>query len=497
LTASCQHPLFSVRGEKKETMAMDQQLSDDAQEVAVVTVNDGVAEAKTRADSSDDESPSPSVNSSVIATAVAVEEPEVSDPPAEVEQSKTDVESEIESGDEDEVKVSITDVAVNTSVAEEEGAAVAVAAVKEVTVERKQVARTPSALRDADLTLQVERLSVMLGNVQEQNNLLVDQNKELTNTLRRLTRIIRAACGSAAKDGSGYQAVAAGRAAVNVPAKDAALLRAIMAAPSQEQPESSKESEAAAASDDAVDYESYFADGTQGDEAPVKKEETDAAAYSSDEEGIVEMDNNDNSMETTTLDLISADEAIMLTIGNLRNQIESMEDERCEFLQTIVGMEAKHEEYCRIDEARTIKIQCLQEAYHAAVREKEEVTKSLQQHRTQQNLANAVLGGIEEEGVGAKVAETSTSTVESNRARLSGVFRTFSAVSNFATAAVAASARGDEAKPAESTNGTSVSAGTSSYNARSSRARALFLDGMKANKASAEPNLISYVSDEE
>jgi hypothetical protein len=494
LQASCQHPLVSVREEKKETMAMDQQLSDDTQEVAVVTVNDGVAEAKKRADSSDDESPSPSVNSSVIATAVAVEEPEVSDPPAEVEQSKTDVESEIESGDEDEVKVSITDVAVNTPVAQEE---VAVTAVKEVTVERKQVARTPSALRDADLTLQVERLSVMLGNVQEQNNLLVDQNKELTNTLRRLTRIIRAACGSAAKDGSGYQAVAAGRAAVNVSAKDAALLRAIMAAPSQEQPETSKESEAAAASDDAVDYESYFAEGTQGDEAPVKKEETEAAAYSSDEEGIVEMDNNDNSMETTTLDLISADEAIMLTIGNLRNQIESMEDERCEFLQTIVGMEAKHEEYCRIDEARTIKIQCLQEAYHAAVREKEEVTKSLQQHRTQQNLANAVLGGIEEEGGGAKVAETSTSSVESNRARLSGVFRTFSAVSNFATAAVAASARVDEAKQAESTNGTSASAGTSSYNARSSRARALFLDGMKANKASAEPNLISYVSDEE
>lgn len=64
-------------------------------------------------------------------------------------------------------------------------------------------------------------------------------------------------------------------------------------------------------------------------------------------------------------EVISADDALELTISNLREQVECMEDERETFIKTIVSLEATVHELTSQNEAKDCKIQALKQIYEA------------------------------------------------------------------------------------------------------------------------------------
>jgi chromosome segregation ATPase len=80
--------------------------------------------------------------------------------------------------------------------------------------------------------------------------------------------------------------------------------------------------------------------------------------------------------------VISADDALDLTVFNLRQQVESMEDERESFIRTIVNLEAEIHDLKLQNEAKDCKIEALQSVYTA--------TKKAQQgSQQQQDIAAA------------------------------------------------------------------------------------------------------------
>jgi cell division protein FtsB len=78
--------------------------------------------------------------------------------------------------------------------------------------------------------------------------------------------------------------------------------------------------------------------------------------------------------------VITADDALDLTVFNLRQQVESMEDERESFIRTIVNLEAEIHDLKLQNEAKDCKIDALQSVYTA--------TKKAQQTTTQASSAN-------------------------------------------------------------------------------------------------------------